>query len=143
MADRSPLDALIGEWTAAGTLPLDRPVDFSGPATFERLGAFIVYRASIDEQPDFPSVIAVIEIDDEATGECTQHYFDSRGVKRIYQMRVTEGRWEIWRDGEDDDFHQRYTGTVSADGTSVVGGWEINEDGTWRHDFDLTYTKVG
>jgi hypothetical protein len=31
-------------------------------------------------------------------------------------------------------FSQRYTGTVSDDGTTIVGAWE--------QDFDLSYTKT-
>ncbi|MEY2474923.1 MAG: hypothetical protein QOG87_238 [Actinomycetota bacterium] len=143
MTDSRALDTLVGRWTVEGTLPLDPPIDFRGWATFEWLGAFMVYRSAIDDQPDFPSVVAVIEIDDETTGACTQHYFDSRGIKRIYQMRVTPGLWEMWRDGEDDDFYQRFTGKVSADGTTVDGRFDIAEDRkTWKHDFDITYRKV-
>jgi hypothetical protein len=142
MTDPNPLDALVGEWTVEGHMPLDPPIDFRGRASFERLGAFVVYRAAIDDQPDFPSVLAVIELDDAATGACTQHYFDSRGVKRTYQMRLTPEVWELWRDSEDDDFSQRFTGTRSADGTTVEGAWEIAEDKqTWRHDFTITYRK--
>ena len=44
---------------------------------------------------------------------------------------------------DDADFAQRYSGRLSADGTTIVGAWEICDDGaTWAHDFDLTYTKV-
>ena len=41
------------------------------------------------------------------------------------------------------DFSQRFTGTLSEDGNTIAGAWEICHDGkTWEHDFDLTYTKV-
>jgi 2-polyprenyl-6-methoxyphenol hydroxylase-like FAD-dependent oxidoreductase len=41
------------------------------------------------------------------------------------------------------DFAQRYTGTFSADGTTIAGAWEICHDGTtWEHDFNLTYIKA-
>jgi hypothetical protein len=40
------------------------------------------------------------------------------------------------------DFSQRFTGTFSADGTTIVGGWEICHDATtWEHDFNLTYAR--
>ena len=59
---------------------------------------------------------------------CLQHYFDSRGVARVYKMSVEEGVWKLWRDEPDFsplDFSQRFTGTFSADGTTIAGRWEI------------------
>jgi hypothetical protein len=71
-----------------------------------------------------------------------QHYFDSRGVKRIYEMTLRDGVWTLWRDAPD-PFPQRFTGTFSDDGRTISGRWEKLEDGsTWETDFDLTYRKV-
>jgi hypothetical protein len=28
----------------------------------------------------------------------SQHYYDSRGVARIYQMSLNDGGWKLWRD---------------------------------------------
>jgi hypothetical protein len=41
------------------------------------------------------------------------------------------------------DFSQRFTGTISDDGRTISGHWEISTDGVeWDHDFALTSTKV-
>jgi hypothetical protein len=38
--------------------------------------------------------------------------------------------------------HQRFTGTLSADGDTVDGRWEMSKDGvTWNLDFELTYVR--
>ncbi len=35
-----------------------------------------------------------------ATAECSfcQHYYDSHGVARIYQMSLNDGVWKLWRE---------------------------------------------
>ena len=75
-----------------------------------------------------------------------QHYFDSRGVARVYRMGFADGVWTLGRNEPDFsplDFSQRYSGRFSDDGTSIDGVWEICEDGeTWRKDFDLTYRRI-
>ena len=52
-----------------------------------------------------------------------------------------DGRaWKVWREAP--GFWQRYTGAISADGTTVTGAWECSADGqNWKHDFGLTYVK--
>jgi hypothetical protein len=55
-----------------------------------------------------------------------------------------DGRtWTLTReqpDFSDFNFSQRYVGEL--DGDVIRGAWEINEDGTWRKDFDVTYTRA-
>jgi len=76
----------------------------------------------------------------------TQHYFDSRGVGRVYAMSFSEGVWTLLQEAPDFtalDFSQRFTGTFSDDGKTIAGRWESRTDSSsWGHDFDLTYTKV-
>lgn len=73
------------------------------------------------------------------------HYFDSRGVARIYQMSLMEGVWKLWRDTADLsplDFAQRFVGTFSKDGKTFDGRWEICQDGsTWEEDLRITYRR--
>jgi hypothetical protein len=136
------LNALVGEWSVEGNHPLDPSVTVRGTTTFEWLdgGTFLVQRWSIDV-PEFPNGIAIIG-KDPATDALAQHYFDSRGVARVYGMSLGDGVWKLWRDGS--DFSQRFSGSVSDDGTTIGGTWEKSNDGSsWEHDFDLTYTKVG
>jgi len=57
----------------------------------------------------------------------------------VYEMSFNDGVWKVWREAP--GFSQRFTGVLSGD--VITGPWEFSEDGsTWRHDFDLTYTKV-
>ncbi|TMK78683.1 MAG: hypothetical protein E6G45_05835 [Actinobacteria bacterium] len=68
-------------------------------------------------------------------------YADARGVSRVYEMSLSDGVWEIWRDAP--GFCQRFTGTFSDDGRAIAGYWDRSRDGSsWERDFDLTYTKV-
>src|SRR5215217_2686968 len=93
-----------------------------------------------------PDGLAVIGFD-AGRGTFLQHYFDSRGIARVYAMSLEDGVWTLWRDTPDFSpfaFAQRYTGRFSDDGTTIAGRWEIAHDGlTWEHDFDLTYLRVG
>jgi hypothetical protein len=106
---------------------------------------FIIERWQIPI-PEAPDGIAIIGADPESEGNYRQHYFDSRGVARLYKMSLDAGVWRLWRDEPDFsplDFSQRFTGTFSADGKTIAGRWEICHDGTtWEPDFDLTYTKA-
>jgi hypothetical protein len=75
-----------------------------------------------------------------------QHYFDSRGVARVYEMSFDDGVWKLSRKSADFSplhFAQRFTGTFSDDGRTIDGRCETSGDGSsWEHDFDLTYIKV-
>jgi hypothetical protein len=143
-----PLTPLIGEWSVDAVFPGAPP----GPAppartTFEWLldGRYVLQRAEI-ELAEAPDVLAVIR-PDAASGGYVQHYFDSRGVVREYAMSFDGRAWSLRRDAPDVSplhFRQRFTGTVEDDGRTIRGAWERTaDDGAWRHDFELIYTKVG
>jgi hypothetical protein len=103
--------------------------------------AFLIERWTI-ELPEFPDGIAIIGAGNEPK-TLRQHYFDSRGVHRLYEMTLDEGVWKLWRD-DPDPFPQRFTGTFGDDGSTIAGRWEKAEDGSnWETDFDLTYRKAG
>lgn len=134
--------ALVGTWAAVGTHPLVPGKTFHGRTTFAWLegGAFLVMHSQIDE-PEIPSAIAIFGTDD-ATGECSMLYFDERGVSRRYEVRLQDNVWEWWRTTP--GFSQRFRGTISADGSSIVSRGELSRDGaTWEGDLALTYTRVG
>jgi hypothetical protein len=139
MTERNPaleaLDALVGEWV------LGDPAAPVGRTSFSWLegGFFMVQRWTVDI-PGAPDGIAILG-EDATTGGLVQHYYDSRGVARVYQTSLEDGTWRLWRDGP--DFWQRFSGTFSQDGTTISGAWEISPDGSsWEHDFDLVYTRV-
>jgi hypothetical protein len=69
------------------------------------------------------------------------HYFDSRGVYRVYAVGMTEGTWMLSRDAP--GFSQRFTGTFSDEGNTIVGLVELSRDGsTWEDDLAITYRRV-
>ncbi|MGH9277905.1 MAG: hypothetical protein ACRD12_07335 [Acidimicrobiales bacterium] len=152
MTTRSPalaaLDLFVGEWSmAAGFENMPTPVDVDARVTFEWLTGdhFLVERWTVPI-PEAPDGIALIGLDPSDDGGYLQHYFDSRGVARVYKMTVQDKVWRLWRDDADFsplDFRQRFTGTISDDGQTITGAWEICHDGTtWEHDFALSYTKL-
>jgi hypothetical protein len=136
------LDAFIGEWSIEAGPPAGPSWPGEGRVSFEWLEgrAFLIERWRID-LPEAPDGIAIIGAGDKPE-TFRQHYFDSRGVHRIYEMSVDDGVWKLWRDAPD-PFPQRFSGTFSDDGSAIAGRWEKAEDGSkWETDFDLTYTKV-
>ncbi len=80
------LEAFVGEWTEQVDFP-DAP---PGRTVFEWLlgGEYLFQRSEIPH-PDFPDSISIIAVD--PNGEAyTQHYFDSRGVVRVYAMAFSD-----------------------------------------------------
>jgi hypothetical protein len=143
------LDELIGHWEMeatfeAGYFGPGSPAITSGggQTTFEWLeGRFFLTQRFVNEHPAAPSGVAIIGAGAEP-GTFTQHYYDSRGVARVYEMTLDGGIWKLWRQAP--RFWQRYTGVISADGTTITGAWEGSADGQdWKHDFGLTYIKAG
>jgi hypothetical protein len=138
------LDVFVGEWTLAVDLP-GAPPDLAVRSTFEwALGRqFLVQRTSIPI-PEVPDSLCVYRVDLES-GAYEQHYFDSRGVVRIYEMTLEDGVWRLERHKPDFSplpFHQRYVGVFSPDGGMIEGAWERSPDGEkWERDFGLTYAR--
>lgn len=141
------LDPLVGRWT------LQPRVAGLGPAwtefSWQDGGAFL--HQATDADPPLPTApqawrdhapfptTAVIGLDD-ATDEFTMLYADARGVHRVYRMTFVDRVWTIWRDAP--GFNQRFTGTLSADGQTADGRWEMSTDGeTWNLDFELSYLR--
>ena len=144
------LEPLIGEWSAAIVPPgQERPAglpDIGARVTFEWMGdkAFVLERSTVPI-PEVPDGLAVIGWDD-GRGTFLQHYFDERGVARVYEMTFEDSVWRLERTKPDFspfDFSQRFTGRLTSDGTRIEGFWEIAHDHkTWEKDFDLIYTRV-
>jgi hypothetical protein len=140
------LAVLVGEWRMVAHFKDAPPTDDAARVVFEWMPEqrFLIQRWELPSPvpPGAPAAgIAIIGADPDSEGNFLQHYFDSRGVARVYEMSLSDGVWKLWRDAP--DFAQRFSGTFGDDGTSITGSWEICHDGTnWEHDFDLTYTKV-
>jgi len=112
-----------------------------GRTTFEWLdGKFFLIQRFTVENPAAPNGIAIIRAG-AGPDSFSQHYYDSRGVERVYSMSLDQAVWTLWRGAP--GFWQRYTGAFSADGKAIEGAWEMSPDGSeWKHDFGLTYTRI-
>jgi hypothetical protein len=131
--------ALIGDWEVDATHPALPDTVVRGGATFEWVEGekFLIYRAWA-EHPDFPDGISIIGVTD---GRLTMHYFDSRGVFRVYETSFEDGVWRIWRDAP--GFNQRSEGPLSDDGNTIEVLFQMSEDGsTWTDDLKATYRRV-
>jgi hypothetical protein len=143
------LDALLGSWEMevffeAGFFGPGSPAvaDRGGSTTFEWLEGkfFLLQRFTVAEHPSAPSGIAIIGLGDDPE-ILEQHYYDSRGVARVYQMSLVGNVWKVWREAP--GFWQRYEGRIADDATRIEGAWEKSVDGSeWEHDFVLNYVKV-
>ena len=115
----------IGRWVTEGAHPLLPGQVIRGSTTFEWLDGqqFVIQRSHYDH-PDIPDAIAIIG----ATGEqLSMHYFDSRGIDRVYAVGLEGDQWRFWRD--DPGFRQRFTGRFSADGDTITGQGRMARDG--------------
>ena len=140
------LSPFVGQWDLEVSLP--SPVDVRARAVFEWAldGRFLVQRLEISI-PEAPNSIAIIGADPGGDAYA-QHYFDSRGVIRVYAMTFDDGVWTLLRNSPDFSeltFWQRYTGVFSEDGATIDGSWEMSHDegATWEKDFDLVYRRLG
>src|SRR3954454_5300173 len=138
MADLSKLEILVGEWS-------EEVPGFDGVEarmTFEWLegGGFLIQHATVSAA-EFPNGVMIIGATGPEGG-LQQHYFDSRGVHRVYEMTLDDGVWTLWRDGP--DWPQRFIGEFSDDGNTITGRWERGTTlgAPLEHDFDLNYTRV-
>jgi hypothetical protein len=137
------LAVLVGEWSTEVTnmsFNPDPSAIVRGEDRIEWLqgGAFLIIHSGVDES-EFPVGVMVIGRD-ESVDTYDVLYFDSRNVSRIYSMSLEGKTWKMWRDAP--GFAQRFTGTISDDGNTIVGFYEKCEDGsTWERDFDITYYK--
>ena len=131
---------LVGEWTMIGKHRL-LPDTLHGHASFKWIegGAFLMMVWEIDE-PGIPSAIAIFGSDNAAEA-FFMLYFDERGVSRKFEMTLRDNIWKYWRDAP--GFSQRFTGTLTDDGDTMIGVSELSEDdSTWKRDLELTYTRV-
>jgi hypothetical protein len=150
-----PLARLVGAWRTEATHPAFPGLVVHGTADVEWLEGkrFLIHRARTDH-PDFPDSISIIgdteqdRVDDAtdtgpavaAEAPLNMHYFDSRGVFRIYRVSLNHQAWLLWRDAP--GFSQRFRGTFADGGDAVVGSWQLNRDDIhWDDDLQITYRR--
>jgi hypothetical protein len=136
-----PLAFLIGEWTTTGTHPLEPGESLPGRASFawHEGGAFLIMRAQIDE-PRFPDGLAIIA-SDSVGGRFSMIYFDERGVSRLFDVEVGEGRVTWSRD--DPKLAQSVTITAEDGGATLVSrGRMSQEGGPWGDDLSQVFRRA-
>jgi hypothetical protein len=112
-----------------------------GCTTYEWLegGRFLIRRA-VNEHPDFPDSLSVIGVM-KGESDLSMQYFDSRGVHRVYAVGFDGGELTLERDKP--GFARRLSATMSDDGSTLAGVWQLNEDGQgYRDDLAFTYRRA-
>lgn len=128
------LDGLLGTWHF-DMRHVAMPEPISGQQRYERVldGAFVLLHWTYDH-PDFPDAIAVLD-------DRRLHYFDVRGVTRLFDLEVGDSGWTMIR--RDSDFWQRSTITFSdRDSMNGTGQNSYDSGASWQHDFSISYTRV-
>jgi hypothetical protein len=130
----SALDRLLGTWEfTMHHSALSEPV--TGRQRYERVleGAFVLLHWTYDH-PDFPDALALVSDD-------RYHYFDVRGVIRIFDLQADDAGWSMTR--LDRDFSQRITARFRGPDVMESSGEASDDNGvTWRPDFTMTYQRV-
>ena len=130
----SALDRLLGTWHfTMHHSAVSEPV--TGQQRYERVlnGAFVQQHWTYNH-PDFPDAMALLSDD-------RYHYFDVRGIVRVFDLEMDEGGWSMIR--LDENFSQRSTARFR--GPDVMDGTgEASHDAgvTWQPDFTMTYHRV-
>jgi hypothetical protein len=143
------LEPLIGEWHGDGEIPMDHPMKISEEGRSSASGSSSS-SARWPSRRRWPDSISIIGGATEGEPQ-PMHYFDSRGVKRLYLTAVEGSTWKIWRaPGEDwngpdgPGFNQRFIGEISADGRTIAGRWERgmrDAADEWETDFPINYVR--
>jgi hypothetical protein len=106
------LARLVGTWTTEATHPAMPGVVVHGTAV----------KADADES------------------QLRMHYFDSRGVFRVFDTSLEKSEWRWWRNAP--GFSQRFTGMISADDNTITGRSQLCQDDThWADDLQITYRR--
>jgi hypothetical protein len=137
--DPQEWQTFVGTWATEATHPMLPDAEIRGETTFEWLDGqrFLIQRSHYDH-PEIPDAIAIIGV----TGEqLSMHYFDSRGVHRIYAVSLMDRTLRFARNAP--GFFQRLTHTVSDDGSTISGQGQLSRDGSnWEDDLAITYRRV-
>jgi len=134
-------DRFIGKWETEGAHPMLPGEAIHGTSSFEWLDGrqFVIWRSHYDHS-EIPDAVSIIGVTD---GQLSMHYFDQRGVYRVYAVSLDQDTWRFWRDAAPPDLSQRFSGAFSDDGNTITGRGQLSRDGkTWEGDLDLDYHRV-
>ena len=85
----------------------------------------------------FPDAIGVIGTPEAGEGLVKEH-FDSRGVRRTYEVSLEDGVLRNWRDHP--GFDQRFSAALGQD--SFEGQWQLaRTPGDWQDDLKVIYRR--
>jgi hypothetical protein len=130
----SALDRLLGTWEVTmHHSAMSEPV--TGRQRYERVleGSFVLQQWTYDH-PDFPNAMALLSED-------RYHYFDVRGITRVFDFEVDDAGWSMIH--LDEVFSQRQTARFRGPDVMVSTGEKSHDKGiTWQHDFTMTYQRV-
>ena len=142
--------ALVGGWTTESTHPALPGTVVHGQATFEWLEGerFLIWRERADH-PDFPDAIVIIGWTDGLQA----HSFDSRGVYRVVETRISDEAWEyrLPREQPSDTafaegtpgFAGRFVGTFEDGGDTITRLVQLSyDDENWQDDLVTTYRRL-
>lgn len=135
------LQPLIGRWETRMSFTPEYGMDeVVGSTEFAwLLGGAFVLQTSDGGDAKVPSGHVIIAEDGD---DFEQHYFDSRGVVRFLKMTFDGTTLSLLREPDPPDFHQRMTVRFDQSGDMLSGNGDMLENGAWRHDFDITYTRL-
>jgi hypothetical protein len=148
------LNRLVGAWSTQATHPAMPGVVVNGSAVFEWLeGERFLINRSRSDHPDFPDATSVIGFTDtDRAGEdapagsqrasnqqLTMHYFDSRGVFRVYEVSIDAEAWRWYRDAP--GFSQRITCRFTDGGDTMEGTSQLRREEAWEDDLAITYSR--
>ena len=130
----SALDQLLGTWEfSMHHSAMSEQV--TGQQRYERVlnGAFVLQHWTYDH-PDFPDAMALLSEDQ-------YHYFDVRGIVRVFILEINDGGWSMVR--LDEDFSQRFTARFRSPNVIDTTG-ELSHDAgvTWQPDFTMTLQRI-
>jgi len=141
-------DRLVGNWTTKATHPALPGVIVHGSADIEWLEGqrFLIVRSRTDH-PDFPGSISIIGSTERDRADApadeahlSMHYFDSRGVFRVFDASIDDESWRFSRNAP--GFSQRFTGTFAEGGDTIIGVTQLcRDDVHWNDDLKITYRR--
>ena len=140
------LEPFIGEWSTEGRHVAVPNAVIHGRAVFEWWGdrTYLMHRSTVDH-PDFPDNLSIMGAT-RPDGGLALHWFDSRGVNRLFDMTFEHGVWTISRKSTGPkDFDQSMRATFSPDGNTITSQSSLSQPGgggEQKADFAVTYTRV-
>jgi hypothetical protein len=130
----SALHRLLGTWEfTMHHTAMSEPI--TGRQRYERVldGAFVLQQWTYDH-PDFPDAMALLSED-------RYHYFDVRGITRVFDLDFDDSGWSMIR--LDEDFSQRHTARFRGPDVIESTGEMSHDTGvTWQPEFEMSYQRV-